>query len=280
MSRPKDPVIDVSRVSSDLVADVLNMSRPVFIRHVRNGILPPSEENTSKYDLRRCVWAYLKYLEYGRGTSKIFDAKRSLLEEKFKQAKMENDEAEGRLVDIDAVENTWVQAMIAIATQLDALPGRLSSELAGVSDQAVIRQRLKHEIALVRRSAQGVLQAFLGHPPRDRSNRTTADSDTGRVGRREEDFTHGESGAGTLEELEDSIHDPDSEGVRKPVLSKNHRSNGKSNGKDGQSPKRDRAKARRRSRTDAVRGTDKVKRRKGDRAQADENDKGRTRPRA
>lgn len=256
MAHPRRSDPDISRVSSELVSDVLNMSRPIFLRHVRNSILPPQEEDTTKYDLRRCVHAWLKYLEYGRGNSIVFDAKRALLEEKFREAKMENELRERKLVEIDDVENTWVQSMATLASQLDSLPGRLSAELAGLSDQAVILQRLKHEILLARRSAQEHLQAFLGHPPRLRSTETPEDEDARRVGKRKARAAARKSRARSLEEQEDSLHDPDRKGLRKSLLSKSDRRNGQSNGKDRQSSQRDRSPSRRRSGPRLVRRAD------------------------
>jgi hypothetical protein len=250
----QDP--DISRVSPDMVRNVLDISANKMGRYLRARVIPPPEHR-NKYDLMKVVHAYIKYLQYGSSGNNAFDAKRALLEEKFKEAKLENDVREKKLVDIDDVENAFVQAMVTIASQLDALPGRLAAELSGITDQAIILQRLKNEITLIRRAGQEHLQAFLGHPPRERDIETPAEEDARRVGRRKARIAARKSRARAMEEPTDSLHGADRPSLRKSVLPKNHRGDGLSDGEDRQSSKRDRSSNRRRPGARLVRRANK-----------------------
>lgn len=183
--RPRRNDPDVSQVSSKMCAEILGMSRPFFLKCVRLNYIPPSN-GKDKYDLKAVVQAWGKHLEFGRKPAQVFDAKRALLEEKHRQAKLENDTRERKLVKIDEVEDAFVEAMTIIAMRLDSLAGRMANELAGISDPAVIRQRLRNEIIGIREAASQGLSNFVGHPTRRRRTEASADSDPGSVGGREE----------------------------------------------------------------------------------------------
>lgn len=63
---------------------------------------------------------------------------------------MENERRRGLLIDAAAVEATLLGMAAHLAREHDALPGRLASELAGISDPAVIRARLLAECRSIR----------------------------------------------------------------------------------------------------------------------------------
>lgn len=182
MGRPKRNDPDIRRVSSLFCANVLGISRVLFLKHVRLGNLPPGIKE--KYDFPVVVQTWVKFNMNARTASGVFDAKKSLLEQKYREAKMENDVRERKLVELDEVDDAFTEAMTLIAMRLDGLSGRLANELAGISDPAVIRQRLRNELISIRASASNGLADFIGHPQRSKDSKPTSDPDAGSVGER------------------------------------------------------------------------------------------------
>jgi hypothetical protein len=182
MPRPPNNDPDVHKVSSLFASSVLGISRTLFLKHVRLGHLPPGLKE--KYDLRNVVQLWVKFNMNSRMASGVFDAKKSLLEQKFRESKMENDVRERLLVELSEVDDAFSEAMALIAMRLDGLSGRLANELAGISDPAVIRQRLRNELISIRASASNGLADFIGHPQRSRDSKPAPDPDTGPMGGR------------------------------------------------------------------------------------------------
>src|ERR1044072_9240609 len=143
-TRKSDP--HIRAVSSNMVALVLGKSRAKVIDYVRSGILP-THVGEHKYDLVACVQAYINYIKYRKQRDEDEDMKDSVLKEKYKALRLENRRRAGEVVETTEVEEAFVRAMSLIALRLEAIPGRLANELAGISDPALIRQRLRHEIS-------------------------------------------------------------------------------------------------------------------------------------
>lgn len=181
MGRPARNDPDVSKVSSLFCANVLGISRSLFLKHVRLGNLPQGLKD--KYDLRVVAQTWVKFSMNARTASGVFDAKRSLLEQKYREAKMENDVRERKLVELDEVDDVFTEAMTMIAMRLDGLSGRFANELAGISDPAVIRQRLRNELISIRAAASNTLAAYVGHPQRIKDSQSSPREDAGHLGR-------------------------------------------------------------------------------------------------
>jgi hypothetical protein len=182
MGRPARNDPDVKKVSSLFCANVLGISRTLFLKHVRLGNLPPGIKE--KYDLNVVVQTWVKFNMNARTAAGVFDAKKSLLEQKYREAKMENDVRERKLVELDDVDDAFTEAMTIVAMRMDGMSGRLANELAGISDPAVIRQRLRNELISIRAAASNGLADFVGHPQRSKDLKPTPDPDSGSVGGR------------------------------------------------------------------------------------------------
>lgn len=182
MGRPARNDPSIHKVSSLFAANVLGISRTLFLKHVRLGNLPPPIKD--KYDFPVVVQTWVKFNMNARTASGVFDAKKSLLEQKYREAKMENDVRERKLVSLDEVDDAFTEAMTMIAMRLDGLSGRFANELAGISDPAVIRQRLRNELISIRAAASNGLADFVGHPQRSKDSKPPTGEDSGYLGRR------------------------------------------------------------------------------------------------
>jgi len=123
----------------------------------KDGIIPKSIDG--KYELVGVVRSYVKYLQVraqGRQDAAYTDPTDIRLERKrLIKAQADNAECEhqikrGELVAFSVVENLLNEVAVLYGSSLDALPGRLAQELAGLSDAAVIKNRLFDECRQLR----------------------------------------------------------------------------------------------------------------------------------
>jgi hypothetical protein len=66
----------------------------------------------------------------------------------------------GALVALDAVEQVLNEVAVLYGSSLDALPGRLAQELAGISDPAILKAKLFDECRHIRNLTAGHLERF------------------------------------------------------------------------------------------------------------------------
>lgn len=133
----------------------------------KEGILVKTTHG--KYDLVGSVQGYVKYLQdraVGRQDAAYTDPTDIRLERKrLIKAQADNAECEhqvrrGTLVALDVVEQVLNEVAVLYGSSLDALPGRLAQELAGMSDPAVIKNKLFDECRQLRNLTADGLQRF------------------------------------------------------------------------------------------------------------------------
>lgn len=185
--RPKLVKLDLTRVSHRVVAEVIGRTPSKVRDYVNRDILPKPTD--SKYDLPACVQAYVHWVKRGHANAVEFDARKSVLEEKYKSLKLENDKRAGRQVDTEEVEDVFTRVCSLIAVRLEAIPGRLANELAGMTDAAQIRARLRHEIVDIRTSAESGLKDFVRSVKGRGAIEGATDPDASDVGRRKPRLT-------------------------------------------------------------------------------------------
>jgi hypothetical protein len=95
-----------------------------------------------KYDLFDAVPKYIQSIR----TSGTAEAGERLKIQQERKLKIANDLAAGSLVKIDDAAEVFRQACITWRAGASALPRRLATELANISDAAKIRELLVHEI--------------------------------------------------------------------------------------------------------------------------------------
>lgn len=130
-------------------AAVLGISRRQFDRLHKSGVLPA--HGPRQFDLGAVVRAYVAYVEQGReGAQTIAAAKLATERERARKLGLENEARGGRLVCVEQVAEVLTDLAATLAGQLDALPGRVAAELAGLTDAGVIRSRLLDETRGIR----------------------------------------------------------------------------------------------------------------------------------
>jgi phage terminase Nu1 subunit (DNA packaging protein) len=83
-------------------------------------------------------------------TGKVADEVARLKSAQADLAELEAAERRDEVIDVEEVRYVFGAAMTAMTTQMEGLPGRVSTELAALNDPAVILHRLKDEIRRIR----------------------------------------------------------------------------------------------------------------------------------
>lgn len=139
--------LDLSQVSGQVVADVIGITRRQVTNLTQMDVLKQTAKG--KYSLADAVQAYLKWRDGGR----VLEGRRRLEDVKARREELLFDQLSGRLISIEDAQVVVNEAMVIIATQMDALPGRMASDLAGESDPAAVRQKLLTEQRRIRAAA-------------------------------------------------------------------------------------------------------------------------------
>lgn len=130
------------------------------------------------------------------------DLLQAIQREQLHKLQRENDIADSRVYPAEQVHVTVSEMLAILAIGLEALPGRLASDLAGLSEPGPIRERLRAEITRVRNDAAerfGRLAIDAGAAglmaAGETGNRSPAHPDIGPVGKRKKSAPKGKRGA-------------------------------------------------------------------------------------
>lgn len=146
-------------VRASVAATVLGISRRQFDRLVGSGVLPSSAPK--QYRLEEVVPAYISYASNGRsGTGDLAAARLRLIEAQSRQVEIANRKREGELHEHGDVHQLLARLGVTFAGQLEALPGRVAGQLAGINDPAQIREVLLRECRQIRSAAADEIEAF------------------------------------------------------------------------------------------------------------------------
>jgi phage terminase Nu1 subunit (DNA packaging protein) len=123
----------------------------------KDGIIPKAEKG--RYDLAGSVRGYIRYLQEraaGRldgsyqETTDLLQERKRLIKAQADKTESEHQKLRGELIPFTLVEETLNEVAVLFASSVDALPGRLANELAGLSDPALIKTRLFEECRRLR----------------------------------------------------------------------------------------------------------------------------------
>jgi hypothetical protein len=166
----KSPELPLSAVD---LARLLALSDRQVRRLYAAGVLPKVGR---RFDAFVCVPKFVAYLRTGTGDSAdLSEARLKLTEAQRRDLELRTRQRSRKVVDLDEVATVFDAAMVIVASSLDGLAGRLSNELATVSEPALIRARLFDECRRIRNAAADQLEALAGTPP-GRESSTSASS--------------------------------------------------------------------------------------------------------
>jgi len=175
------------------IAKLFNLTERRVQQLAKEGIIPKAERN--KYDLVGSVRGYVKYLQdraLGRDDgayaeeSDIKLERKRLIKAQADKTESENQKLRGELVPFELVEDVLNEVAVLYGTGIDALPGRLANELAGIHDPAEVKVRLFDECRRIRITTANLLRRFAEDCERGEvvslDSRCTENEDAGPVG--------------------------------------------------------------------------------------------------
>ena len=132
-----------------VIARFLNLTERRVQQLVREGIIPKPEKG--KYDLVKCVQAYVRYLQeraYGSGDlpQEIHLERARLIKAQADKTEFEVATLQGQLVPLEAVERDWMQHVTACRLKMLAIPTKSAFQIAGLNEPPQIEKFLKHAI--------------------------------------------------------------------------------------------------------------------------------------
>lgn len=148
-----------------------------------SGIIPKAQDG--QYHLVNAVNAYILFLrERARlndhpsaEAALIAQQRLRLLKARADRAEHDNQVVEGQWLNASEVNQAFQEVGAVFIACVDALPGRLAFELAGIDDPAVIKAKLFEACRHLRHSTGDCLHA-LGATLRERDTLSAADSST------------------------------------------------------------------------------------------------------
>lgn len=147
----ESPTFDVHQI-----AKLLNLDTRRVQQLAAEGWIP--QHGRGRYGLVESVHGYIRYLkEHGRETSRGTEHSR-LARAQAVKVELSNYKAMGELQVTSQVEETTQGLVVMMKSLHEGLPGRLSSELAGISEPPVIYQRLQAELRAVVNSCADYLE--------------------------------------------------------------------------------------------------------------------------
>jgi len=133
----------------------------------KEGIIPKAERG--KYDLIASMRGYIKYLQEraaGRSDGRYNDEadikleRKRLIKAQADKAEVENQKLRAELISFESVQEILNEVAVLFSSSVDALPGRLASELAGITNPAEIKTRLFDECRRIRSATADKLHRF------------------------------------------------------------------------------------------------------------------------
>lgn len=143
--------IDIKNADRNTVAKIIGIDARHITRLFQEKIFTKNKKG--KYDLAKTVQAYLEYKTHGQVNTERIKGKNRLDDAKAEKEELIVSKLKGESILIEDAKIAINEAMVIIGTQLDGVGGRMASELAGISEPAIIRKKLLNETRRIREAA-------------------------------------------------------------------------------------------------------------------------------
>ncbi len=195
----KNKIVSVDELSAEI-----NLSDRRIQQLVKAKVF--KKESRGKYDLLDCSIKLIKvYQEKNSGKdAETKDSKKNrarLLNAQADEKEIEVAIKKAEFLPIEIFQNTVNELVAICAMGLEAIPGRMANELAGISEPAEVQQQLLEEIRNIRGSLSESLskfgKGFVENPPDSGGDdERSATKKPRRVGGKKHASTKGKRGAG------------------------------------------------------------------------------------
>jgi phage terminase Nu1 subunit (DNA packaging protein) len=141
--------------TAECLRELLGVSQTTINNCVRRGIFgerPTNKGRRKLYDLPACTRAYLEWRLHSGSAS----ARARKYEEEVRKLRLYNAERERQLVDSGAISELFVEYCSLVRDGVLRMPGRLASELTGMSKPPEIRALIHVEVTELLEEAAGI----------------------------------------------------------------------------------------------------------------------------
>lgn len=149
--KSEEKKIDIKNASREQLADVIGLKKRQITILFQEGVVKKNKND--KYDLCEAVPDYIAYCSYGKVNEQRVKGKNRLDVARAEKEEMLVAKLKKLLIPLDDAQIAINEAMVIIGTQLDGIGGRMASELAGISEPAIVRQKLLNETRRIRKAA-------------------------------------------------------------------------------------------------------------------------------
>lgn len=209
-----------------VLAELFDLTETRIQQLAKDNIIPKA--GRGKYEIIPCFQGYTKFLQEklrGKDSDSV-DSKK----EKGRLLKLQADEKEmkiltdkGLLLSIHDVKDMLSELISICAMGLESIPGRMATQLAGISEPAEIQKVLFEEIRTIRQSTASGIREFAGAEeniadPGGNNGRAPAKK-SGSVGGRKHGAPKRKRGAGKNKaKAKNAVHAGTAKSVHKPKI--------------------------------------------------------------
>ena len=117
---------------AEVIADLLDLTPRRVRQLVKEGVLPAGDKGL--YEVKPMVVAYIRYLRRDsvadeKAPGSVGEAELRLKQARARQAELETEELEGKLIRVEAAEKAFVDMVSVARARLLALPSKLAPQL-------------------------------------------------------------------------------------------------------------------------------------------------------
>ncbi len=197
MAHPRTRNInDLADGSGPALAKLCGITVGTIAGLCKTGVMEALPGPLGHYDLPPNIQAFIRH----RSTNKSNESGRHRkTEQETRKLTLLNDEREGQLVLIADASKLWAEYCAALRAGVTSLPGRLASQLAGMSQPAEIRGLIHGEVTELLDAAEAILGKLSAKPQAEGTvssgsadSKSTTKPNNGRVGRRKPSATKGQ----------------------------------------------------------------------------------------
>lgn len=159
-----------STCSADFLGSLLGVDKSWVHRLAKSGVFIKAEGGRGRFLLQNSVINYVNSLRERAAKKVVNDADGENVDPSLEQAllnrekrrwqEMENAKRAGELVELEMVRTALLALQVEYNTQLESLPSRLAGELAGMTEPALIRARLKAEMHIIRENTAAGIKSI------------------------------------------------------------------------------------------------------------------------
>ena len=149
-------------IGTQQVADLLGLSRERITQLVKKGM---PKQARGKFDAAECVQWYIRFRLEGvekPASTDVNEARKKLYDAQVVKTELETSRIKRETIPADEHMIDMSQLGVMFSSGLDAIGGRLASQLAGMTDPAEISEHLTTETNAIRESVADAITAYSG----------------------------------------------------------------------------------------------------------------------